>query len=153
MLYLVQHGEAMAKEQDPERPLTERGEADAHHLGAFLARALIPVDGIWESGKLRARQTADILSEHLTPGLAPETAEGLGATDPVEPIADQLRGAGGRILVVSHMPLVGAVAARLVAGVDERPPAAFRPGTALALEWSGEEGWQVAWMIRPELLR
>jgi phosphohistidine phosphatase len=27
-LYLMQHGQAMAKEQDPERPLTQQGRQD-----------------------------------------------------------------------------------------------------------------------------
>jgi phosphohistidine phosphatase len=152
MLYLVQHGEATDKATNPERPLTEGGEVAMGHLGAFLARAGVPVGHIWESGKLRARQSAEILAEHLTPGQLPEETEGLGATDPVAPITARLR-QGEELMVVSHLPLVGGIAGELVAGAEDRPPVAFTPGTAVALQWHGEEGWQVAWMIRPELLR
>ena len=152
MLYLVQHGEATSKETNPERPLTERGEVDMGHLGAFLARAGISVGRIWESGKLRARQSAEILGEHLTPGQPPEETEGLGATDPVGPITNRLREGEG-LMVVSHLPLVGNIAGDLVAGSEDHPPVAFQPGTAVALVHNDEQGWQVAWMNRPELLR
>ena len=76
MLYLVQHGEAMDKDRNPDRPLTERGEVDIRNLGGFLERAGIAVEAVLDSGKHRARQTAEILSEYLTPGLAPETTAG-----------------------------------------------------------------------------
>jgi len=153
MIYLVQHAEAMPKDQNPDRPLTERGDADVRHLGAFLRQGGVPVEAIYHSGKLRAQQTADILSEHLTPGLAPEELDGLGATDPVAPVAERIGHWDRNIMLVSHLPLVGLIAGELVAGAEDRPPVAFHPGSAVALENNAEEGWQVAWMIRPELLR
>jgi phosphohistidine phosphatase len=153
MLYLVQHAEATAKAQNPDRPLTERGATNGRQLGAFLARAGVPVDSIYHSGKLRAQQTADILSEHLTPGLAPEPLAGLAATDPVGPVTARIGEWDGSVMLVSHLPLVGGLAGALVAGAEDRPPVAFHPGTVVALERNGEAGWQVAWMVRPELLR
>jgi len=153
MLYLVQHGEATTKDHNPDRPLTERGEVAISNLGQFMEQAGVPVESVLESGKLRARQTAEILSEYLTPGLAPEEMAGLGATDPVAPVIDKIRELDCHLMLVSHMPLVGAVTGELVAGAEDRPPVAFQPGTAVALEWAEEQGWQVAWMIRPELLR
>lgn len=153
MLYLVQHGEATTKDQDPDRPLTERGELAIRNLGQFLEQAGVRVDTVLESGKLRARQTAEFLSEYLTPGLAPEEMAGLGATEPVGPVIDKVRELDRHLMLVSHMPLVGAVTGAMVAGAEDRPPVAFRPGTAVALAWAEEQGWQVAWMIPPELLR
>jgi phosphohistidine phosphatase len=153
MLYLVQHGEAMPKDRNPERPLTDRGRTDIRNLGALLQRAGIPLESIHDSGKLRARQTAEILGEYLTPGRPPEEMTGLGATDPAAPVIAHLREHSGSVMLVSHLPLVGAIAGELVAGAEDRPPVAFTPGTAVALQWQGEEGWQVAWMVGPELLR
>ena len=51
-LYLVQHGEACAKEIDPERPLTEQGQADIDRLAVFLKAAGIQVERVIHSGKL-----------------------------------------------------------------------------------------------------
>ena len=53
-LYLVQHGEACAKDVDPERPLTDQGNADTDRLAAFLKQAGIQVERVIHSGKLRA---------------------------------------------------------------------------------------------------
>ena len=61
-LYLAQHGEACAKDIDPERPLTDQGRDDIERLAAFLARAGIQVERVIDSGKLRAAQTADLLA-------------------------------------------------------------------------------------------
>ncbi len=153
MLYLVQHGEAMAKDQDPDRPLTERGEVDVRHLGEFLGRAAVGVEAIYDSGKLRARQTAEILSEYVTPGLAPEDREGLGPNDPTAPFLAEIDRWNRSVVIVSHMPFVGRLTAALVGGREEHPPVAFTPGAMVALEHGGEAGWQVSWMLRPELLR
>jgi phosphohistidine phosphatase len=42
-LYLVQHGEACAKQVDPDRLLTDQGREDIERLVAFLAQAGIEV--------------------------------------------------------------------------------------------------------------
>ncbi len=153
MLYLVQHGEAVAKETDPERPLTDRGAGDVDSMGAFLAGAGVPVATIFHSGKLRAEQTADILAEHVTPTRPPETMDDIGATDPTDNIADELSQWSDGIMLVSHMPFVGRLTGRLTTGDEHRPLAAFLPGSVAALEHTGDDGWVVAWMLRPELIR
>ena len=61
-LYLVQHGEACAKDVDPDRPLTDAGKADVERLAAFLGQVGIRVDRVIHSGKLRAVQTAERLA-------------------------------------------------------------------------------------------
>ena len=55
-LYLVQHGEACAKEVDAERPLTDQGKRDIDRLAAFLKQAGIQVSRVIHSGKLRAKK-------------------------------------------------------------------------------------------------
>ncbi|MGD8931441.1 MAG: histidine phosphatase family protein, partial [Chromatiales bacterium] len=77
-LYLMQHGQAMAKEQDPERPLTQQGRQDVDRLGQFLRQAGVRVVRVIHSGKLRARQSAETLAEVVTPGLEPEVSGLLG---------------------------------------------------------------------------
>jgi len=153
MLYLIQHGEAVGKETDPERPLTDRGAGDIDCMGAFLAGAGVPIAMIYHSGKLRAQQTADILAEHVTPERPSEAMEGIGATDPTETIARELAQWSDGIMLVSHMPFVGRLTAMLATGDEHRPPVAFLPGSVAALERTGDDGWVVAWMMRPELVR
>ena len=73
-LYLVQHGEACAKEVNPERPLTEQGKEDVDRLGPFLKQAGIQVDRVIHSEKLRAIQTAERLANAIAPGVELETS-------------------------------------------------------------------------------
>lgn len=153
MLYLVQHGEAVAKDTDTERPLTDRGAQDADNVGAFLAGAEVPVATIFHSGKLRAQQTADILAEHLTPERPPDEIEDIGATDPTDAIAAELSQWSHGIMLVSHMPFVSRLTGKLTTGDEHRPLAAFLPGSVAALEHTGDDHWVVSWLIRPELVR
>lgn len=62
-LYLVRHGEAKPKDEDPERGLTDVGRADVSGMAAWAAAADIQVDEIRHSGKLRAQQTASALEK------------------------------------------------------------------------------------------
>lgn len=152
MIYLMQHGEALSKDEDPERPLTDRGAQDARNVAGLLHNAGVEIDDVFDSGKLRARQTAEALARELAPERGPEEMDGLGATDPVEPIIDHVAGLTRQVVLVSHMPFVGRLVGALVNGNEEQGPVAFVPGTMVALEYQ-EGSWRIAWMIRPELLR
>ncbi len=56
-------------------------------------------------------------------------------------------------MVVGHLPFMGRLASRLVAGSEEANVAAFQPGTVACLERADDGGgWALAWMVRPELL-
>ena len=37
-LYLVQHGESKAKEEDPNRSLTDKGKEDTHHIAKLISQ-------------------------------------------------------------------------------------------------------------------
>lgn len=79
-LYLLQHGEATSKEVDARRPLTDRGREDVTRVGRTARAAGIRVAAIYHSGKLRAEQTAQILSEELGVKGAPTV---LGGSHPM----------------------------------------------------------------------
>ncbi len=64
-IYLVQHGEAVAKDVDPERPLSEQGHNDVEKIATFLGNTQLGMERILHSGKLRAEQTAEIFADKL----------------------------------------------------------------------------------------
>ena len=66
-LYLLQHGQSVPEEVDPDRPLSGQGREDIRKTAAFAARAGVRVDTIWHSGKTRARQTAEALAQAIEP--------------------------------------------------------------------------------------
>ena len=86
-LYLVQHGEAKSKEEDPERPLSETGRKTVEHVAAWAARMGLGVTLIRHSGKLRAQQTAAIFLENLQPPGGMEAYPGLNPHDDVSPVS------------------------------------------------------------------
>ena len=112
LIYLVRHGEAVAEEVDPARPLTEKGraevEATAHELKAEGAR----IDEIWHSTKLRAKQTAEIIARVLNVSKVIEK-DGLKPNDPVAPIAKLLRQSSKTILIAGHLPFIPKLASLL----------------------------------------
>ncbi len=150
-VYVVQHGEAVAKEVDPARPLSEKGRLDAERLAAFLARIGVRVQRLIHSGKTRARQTAELVQWAVLPGGRAQEHPGLGPEDPVAPLADEIGAGEQDVMIVGHQPFVGRLVGRLVADDETRSVAGFVPGTVVCLERS-VDGWQVIWMVRPEVL-
>ena len=159
-LYLVQHAEAVPAEDNPDRPLSDKGRTDVQRVASFLARS-VRVGRIVHSPKTRARDTAVLLAQVLGPGgVVEEAASGLAPNDSVEIAADFIAGWSDDTMVVGHLPFMDRLASRLVAGSEEANVAAFQPGTVVCLERAdGDEdgdgdggGWALAWMVRPELL-
>jgi phosphohistidine phosphatase len=116
-IYLMQHGEAYAEDQDPERSLTPRGEDQIHFSGQGLKKLGVDVDLIVSSPKKRARQTAEIVAGEL--GYSKEgievtkTLEPLGSSDEV--IAFLRRFADReRVLLAGHLPSLTKIAANLM---------------------------------------
>ena len=151
-LYLVQHGEALPKEADPDRPLSEQGRVDVEAMAGFLERSGCRADRVIHSGKTRAEQTAAILTAAMVPGAEAVMSKGLGPNDSVVGFAGTVQSWTRDTVVVGHLPFLGRLASRLVVGREDAHLAAFVPGSMLCLEHGEHQGWTVAWMLRPELL-
>lgn len=129
-LWVLRHGEAFARAaSDAERELTERGRADAHAAGLWLAAAAERPQRVLCSPYRRAQQTAAAVLESL-PGLRAQTVDWL--TPDTEPLValKHLSPLLGPVLIVSHQPLVGALVGLLATG--EREAAPPLPTAALA---------------------
>ena len=151
-LYLVQHGEAVAKAVDPDRPLSARGREEVERLGEFLGRAGIEVGRVIHSGKLRAAQTADLLAAAVAPYVELETQDYINPNDDPGTIDWAAVAAGRDTMLVGHLPFLSRLVSLLLGAEAGRPVVAYLPGSLVCLE-SGDEGrWQIDWMIRPELL-
>jgi len=151
-LYLVQHGAALAKEADPQRPLSETGREDVRALAGFLKGAGVQVERVWHSGKLRAEQTAQLLAKAVLPRGRIEKVGGIGPEDDVAGFVSDADVWEHDTLVVGHLPFLSRLTARLVAGDAERDILAFQPGSLVSLERREADRWVVLWMLRPELL-
>lgn len=147
-IYLVQHGLAASKDEDPDRPLTPEGEGECERVAAAVAGAGVRPDRILHSGKTRARQTAEIFARALG-GIEIDESDGLAPLDDPTAIAGGLAG-DERIALVGHLPHLSRLAALLVTGDPETGIVQFRNGGVIALRRT-EGGWRVAWVVTPEV--
>jgi len=159
-LYLVRHGNAKSKEEDPERPLSEAGSETARRVAAFLRGCRVAVGDIQHSTKLRARQTAEILAAGGSMGAPVTQVENLEPLADVEALAGSLSRSATDLMLVGHLPHLDRLASRLVAGDADREVFSFPECGALCLcrtpgGDSDEAGtvWRVCWMLDPGTLR
>ena len=151
-LYLVQHGEACTKDVNPDRPLTDQGEADIDRLAEFLKQAGIQVDRVLHSGKLRAVQTAERLANAIAPGVEVEASGLINPKDNPKAFDWQSESWDRDMLVVGHLPFMAKLVSHLVIEDDDKLIAAYQPGSIVCLERLKDAHWLINWMIRPELL-
>ncbi|MCH8498721.1 MAG: histidine phosphatase family protein [Marinobacter sp.] len=114
-LIIMRHGEAGMNANDFDRELTERGRLASAKVARDIAASPWRPKLIWSSPLVRARQTAAIVSEvlncpvvlkdHITPD-----------DDPGDCLNLLLDAQVDRLMIVSHMPLVGALSTLLVDG-------------------------------------
>ena len=80
-VYLVQHGEAKSEMEAPQRPLTEKGKQEVESVACYVASLQIEVAQILHSGRLRAKQTAELFAHYLSPTEEVREEKGLGPLD------------------------------------------------------------------------
>jgi phosphohistidine phosphatase len=151
-LYLVQHGKAVAKEENPERPLNDQGEQDIQRMAARLGDAGIEVTRVWHSGKQRAAQTAKLLAKKVLAGRKIEVLKGIGPDDPVAEFASDADVWHEDTLVVGHLPFMSRLVSLLTVGDAGHELVQFTPGSIVCLQREDAHHWVIAWMLRPEIL-
>jgi phosphohistidine phosphatase len=152
-VYLVQHGEAMPKSEDPARPLTAQGRNDVARVAAFARRAGVDIFQIRHSGKRRAEETAVILAEHLEPVHGVMVQAGLGPRDDVGPVAELLKRETQPLMLTGHLPFMDRLAGLLVAGDSQRSIVRFQQGGIVCLDRDPESWtWAVRWVVTPGLI-
>lgn len=152
-LYLVRHGEALPKDVDPDRGLSEQGAMDVARIASFLSNAGVKVSQVIHSGKRRAEQTAELLAAAVTPGKKAEAMPGLDPLYPPEGLAQKATEWNEDVMVVGHLPFMDKLVARLLTGSATPGLVAFGAASVLCLERQEAGSWKVIWMFGPELLK
>ena len=149
-LYILQHGEAVAKEIDPERPLSEHGNRDIRILARHMQNMGVQLGNVFHSGKLRAEQSARLIAETLSPEIQPVQTEGLNPNDDPAVIIGDIEQMNENILIASHMPFVSRLCSTLLTGTTDAEFASI-PGTLFCLE-KADNKWRLAYMLTPDFL-
>ncbi|MBW2064146.1 MAG: phosphohistidine phosphatase SixA [Deltaproteobacteria bacterium] len=149
---LMQHGKPVPEEENPGRPLSGEGRREAGSVAKFLRKGGIRIGLALHSGKTRARETAELVTSELAPGLTPVEEKGLSPLDDVKEVAQKLRGMNEDVLICGHLPHLGKLASFLIAGDESIPIVKFQQGGVLCLESNDGKEWSIAWMVVPEIL-
>jgi phosphohistidine phosphatase len=151
LVYLVQHGDAKREEEDPTRPLSEKGISDVKGVSSHISRLNIGVEEVLHSGKLRAKQTAEIMAEKLKIEKGIAETNGLAPLDDASIWAERLKTRTDSLMLVGHLPHLGKLASLLLCSEKERNVVAFKMGGVVCLK-RDDTGWSLQWMITPETL-
>jgi len=152
-VYLVQHGLAKVKEEDPARPLSEKGAADVEKMAAWAKQQdRVTLGSILHSGKLRAEQTADILAKNLGAKHGPEAVPGLDPTDSPAVWEKKLGNYKDNVMLVGHLPHLAKLTGLMVCGNESASVVNFQNAGIVCLSKVGEPTWSLAWIFLPELI-
>jgi phosphohistidine phosphatase len=150
-VYLVRHADAKNEVEDASRPLSEKGMQEVRQMASYLSRLNIRAGIIFHSGKLRAKQTAEVLSEYLRP------FDGISETDGLSPLDEpllwvkRLKDIKNPIFLVGHMPHIARLASLLVCGDAGRDIFLFRTAAIVCLKRDGAGIWHLQWMLTPDV--
>ena len=151
-LYLVQHGDAKREEEDPARPLSEKGLRNITRVASHISQLDIKVYKIFHSAKLRARQTAEVLSGNLNPAKGMSEVDGLSPMDDPDIWAARLKDVPDDVILVGHLPHLARLASVLLCGDADRHPVSFRMAGVVCLEKDDKGIWSLQWMLTPEMI-
>lgn len=148
-VFLVQHGEATPEAENPARPLTDRGQEEVRRVAQHAAALGLQVAEIRHSGKLRARQTAEIFAEHLRPAHGIRQADGLAPGDDPARAEAEVQAASEPLMLVGHLPHLSRLASLLLVGDPGKDIIQFRNGGIVCLV-KVEGCWLIQWILTPE---
>ena len=142
-LFLVHHGDAVGPEVDPRRPLSSHGRDAVEHLAARAAKKGAQPFVVWHSGKLRAKQTAEIFWRACNALAAFSASKDLQPDDPPEWMRDRLRQEPRDLMLAGHYPHLPRLLRLLV------PEATVFPQHGIvALETDDDgETWRELWRL------
>jgi phosphohistidine phosphatase len=143
LLYLVHHGEAVGPEVDPQRPLSQRGRVAAERIAADAASRGARPSVVWHSGKLRAKQTAELFWRACNALAEFSATRDLQPDDPPQWICDRLRAEARDIMIAGHFPHLPRLLALLTKGGEDFPPHGV---VALGSDDDGQT-WVECWRI------
>lgn len=151
-VYLMRHGEAKTEDEDPERGLTDKGFRDVSVAGADARDRGIKPGAIYHSGKKRAVQTAQILSNYVKPEKGMVEAKSLAPMDDPGIWAQRISGMREDVMLVGHLPHVAKLGGLLLGRGKGEAVADFKTGEMACLKRCDDDRWVLEWIMVPELV-
>ena len=149
--YLVQHGEPKPEQEDPARPLADRGRREVERVAQAAKHSGVEIAEIVHSGKLRAQQTAELLAAVLSPARGVRAVAGLAPMDDPAAARALLDRAAVPAMLVGHLPHLSRLTSLVLVGDPTREIVSFRMGAIVCLTRE-EERWRLKWIVTPEFV-
>jgi len=138
-LYIMRHGEAAASGRDLEPTLTNAGRQAIEQLAARLGRQGLHVNQVLHSEKARARQTAEIMAQHLAPSCLLQIHPQIKPNDDPHSVLGDIAGWQDDTLLVSHLPFIPDLIALLTGKQQSAQTLGYVPGTVVCLRQDGDD--------------
>ena len=150
-LYLVQHGQSLPKDVDPDQGLSEEGVTETERIAGVAKGYNVNVGQIMHSVKTRAKKTAEIFASALQPAGGAKEVDGLKPMDDVAAFAASLNPESNTMLV-GHLPFMERMAAYLVTGSIDKPVFKFQNSGIVRLDKDPEsDSWVIVWTLMPHI--
>ncbi|PCI04940.1 MAG: phosphohistidine phosphatase SixA [Gammaproteobacteria bacterium] len=146
-LYFAQHGFAVDKAEDANRPLSEAGIDQTNIIATKLHTAGVSISTIFHSGKCRAEQTARLFANNFT-NQAFSVAEHLSPNDDVHLLLPHLKTENA--LYIGHLPHLGKLISYLVTGDENDNIIRFQNSAIVCLE-KNQNRYHVEWYLTPNM--
>jgi len=147
-IYFAQHGLAVDKKDDPERPLSQAGVQQSKRIANHLRGKETSITSVFHSGKLRAAQTAEIFANAMNIS-STSAIDGLSPNDDVELLAQNLN--VNNALYIGHLPHLEKLVSHLITGNINQNIIKFQNSAIACLE-KGDDHYYLKWHLTAELL-
>ena len=152
-LYLVQHAEAMQEDDDPARSLTGKGMESIRRVAHYASQYLnIDVERIIHSGKKRAIQTAEVLTDEVKPVKGMEQGQEMNPLSGPWGWVEHLSQAEENVMLVGHLPHLKRLAALLLCQDESKQFLDFQEGGIISFCRNESGIWVLRWMVTPGII-
>jgi phosphohistidine phosphatase len=149
--YIVQHGQSLTKDLDPEKGLSTSGFETVEKIARIALHYGVTVARIQHSGKKRARQTAELLATILKPVHGLETVAGIKPLDDVAAFASQVD-YSANTMVVGHLPFLERLTSFLITGQQHPIVFKLQNGGILCLDQiENSDPPAIRWALMPQV--
>ena len=143
----VQHGLALQKGIDPNRPLSEKGRKEIECISAYLRKMGVTVKKVCHSGKARAKETAQIFADQIGDSNVYELS-GMNPNDNVIEFTAVLN--EDDTLYVGHLPHLGKLISYLTTGDEDAGVVAYVNGGIVCVK-KDSTGHHIDWYLIPSM--
>jgi phosphohistidine phosphatase len=149
--YIVQHGQSLTKDLDPEKGLSPQGIEEVKRIAEVAQHYGVTVGQILQSGKKRARQTADLLAAILKPTHGVQEITGIKPLDDVTAFASHVD-YSVNTMVVGHLPFLERLTSFLITGGQSPCVFKLQNGGILCLDLiENSDTPAIKWALMPQV--